>query len=234
MVPVDDEIPAKISQAISRKVQSANFLNLSVRKAKALIRQLAREAICEAYSEHFPPKVYEVRNDRFGNPEWPDVSVHIANIVGVGTIATVECWIGHDFDDDRALEDVAVRVALKPEVIAFKRVVNAPPAKEPPEHWPTGGRQTPIKILGSNFRTDIGYTVDFGAHRATKVTIADPSTLVVMTPPAEEASQVDIAIRGDDGLAVRIPQGFRYENMGGNVVEQLGEQQQKNQGNLAY
>jgi hypothetical protein len=140
MVPVDDEIPAKISQAISRKVQSANFLNLSVRKAKALIRQLAREAICEAYSEHFPPKVYEVRNDRFGNPEWPDVSVHIANIVGVGTIATVECWIGHDFDDDRALEDVAVRVALKPEVIAFKRVVNAPPAKEPPEHWPTGGK----------------------------------------------------------------------------------------------
>jgi hypothetical protein len=99
-----------------------------------------------------------------------------------------------------------------------------------------GGMQgeQPIRITGANFRTDIGYTVYFGARRATKVTILDPSTLVAMSPPSSEPATVDIAVRGDDGLAVRMPQAFRYENMAGNVVEQLGESQQKNQGNLAY
>ena len=138
LIPVDDEIPGKVSAAISRKVQSANLLNMSVRKARDHIRQLAREAIADAYSEHFAPKVYVVRDDRLGRPAWPDAYVQITTVVGAGTVAVISPWVGHDWDDDRSLETIPVRVQLKPEVIAFRKVVNAPPERDPAALWPTG------------------------------------------------------------------------------------------------
>jgi hypothetical protein len=82
--------------------------------------------------------------------------------------------------------------------------------------------QQPVKILGENFRTDIGYSVYFGSKRAQSVTILDPQTLLVMTPQADEPKVVDLMIRADDGPAWRIEAGYKFEEMGGSVVEGLG------------
>jgi hypothetical protein len=96
------------------------------------------------------------------------------------------------------------------------------------------GRQ-PVTIGGRNFRTDIGYTVYFGTKQAEQVTILDPETLRVITPQSSEAGDVDVTIRADDGAAFRITNGFHYEDVGGNVVEQMGSGPAKTKkGNLAY
>ncbi len=81
----------------------------------------------------------------------------------------------------------------------------------------------PVRITGKNFRADIGYTVYFGNKKAATVTLLNPKTLLVSSPSREDAGDVDITIRADDGQAFRIDKGFRYENMGGSVVENLGE-----------
>lgn len=95
--------------------------------------------------------------------------------------------------------------------------------------------QTPIQIKGMNFRTDIGYTVFFGIHMSPQVTIIDPETLLVAAPQVDEAGQVDITIRADDGQAFRIVSAFEYQDVGGNVVEQLGSGPTKREGgSLAY
>lgn len=95
--------------------------------------------------------------------------------------------------------------------------------------------ENPVKIGGRNFRTDIGYTVYFGNQRARQVTILDQETLLVITPPRDEAGDVDVTIRADDGAAFRIAGGFHYEDRGGNVVEHLGAGPTKSKkGNLAY
>jgi hypothetical protein len=102
-----------------------------------------------------------------------------------------------------------------------------------PRHGHLTGEQ-PVNIGGQNFRTDIGYTVYFGAQAASRVIVQSTENLVAVTPGASEPGPVDVTIRGDDGTAVRIREGYNYENMGGNVVEQLGDQQQNQGGNLAY
>jgi hypothetical protein len=93
-----------------------------------------------------------------------------------------------------------------------------------------------VKILGKNFRQDIGYTVYFGTKKSAQVTIVDPETLLATTPAGAKAGQVDVMIRSDDGNAFRIPQIFKFEDMGGSVVEGLGTGtvQKKERGNLAY
>ena len=93
-----------------------------------------------------------------------------------------------------------------------------------PRAGATQGAQS-VRILGANFRADIGYTVFFGVRRASSVTIADPQTLLVTTPARDEPGPVDITIRADDGNAWKIAQGFRYENMAGSVIQGLGESQ---------
>ena len=93
-----------------------------------------------------------------------------------------------------------------------------------------------VKIVGKNFRQDIGYTVYFGTKKSQQVTIVDPETLLAVTPTGIKPGQVDVMIRADDGNAFRIPQGFKFEDMGGSVVEGLGSGGVKKQdkGNLAY
>ncbi len=82
----------------------------------------------------------------------------------------------------------------------------------------------PIKILGQHFRNDIGYTVYFGSKRAGNVTILNPETLLAVSPQVDAPGPVDITIRADNGPAWRISKAFKYEDMGGSVVEGLGEQ----------
>ncbi|MDQ3034125.1 MAG: IPT/TIG domain-containing protein [Myxococcota bacterium] len=82
--------------------------------------------------------------------------------------------------------------------------------------------EQPVRISGSNFRQDIGYTVYFGATRATQVTIMDDNTLLVATP-SHDPGAVDVVIAADDGPAYRIVNGFTYNDQGGNVMEQVGE-----------
>lgn len=96
-----------------------------------------------------------------------------------------------------------------------------------------GGDQT-VEIQGKNFRTDIGYTVYFGNAKAKSVTIRSPDSLVTTTPQNSEGT-VDVTVRADDGNAFLIKKAFTYENMGGSVVEGLGETgERKQKGNLAY
>ena len=95
-----------------------------------------------------------------------------------------------------------------------------------------GGEQT-VMIKGKHFRTDIGYAVYFGNAKASAVSIKDTETLVVTTPQNEEGP-VDVTVRADDGNAFRMKQAFKYENMGGNVVEGLGENAAKKSGNLSF
>lgn len=102
-----------------------------------------------------------------------------------------------------------------------------------PQAGATQGEQ-PVKIVGDNFRTDIGYTVYFGQKKSDKVTIMDESTLLVQSPPVDDPGQVDIIIVSDNGPAWKIPQGFKYEDMSGNVMERVGETEGKAKGKLAY
>lgn len=93
-----------------------------------------------------------------------------------------------------------------------------------------------VKILGKNFRQDIGYTVYFGSKKSKQVTILNPETILVSTPTGMDVGSVDIMIRADDGNAWRISDGFKFEDMGGSVVESLGSgaSGDKAKGNLAY
>lgn len=94
----------------------------------------------------------------------------------------------------------------------------------------------PVKILGSHLRQDIGYTVYFGTRKSKQVTILDPETLLVSTPSNNDPGTVDIMIRADNGGAWRVKDGFKFEDMGGSVVEGLGNDAagKANKGNLAY
>ena len=92
-----------------------------------------------------------------------------------------------------------------------------------------------VKISGRNLRSDIGYTVYFGAQKASQVMIMDPETLMVRTPAGNAPGAVDIMIRADNGAAWRIREGFRFEDMSGSIIERLGEPAEAQpKGNLAY
>jgi hypothetical protein len=95
------------------------------------------------------------------------------------------------------------------------------------------GDQT-VEIQGENFRTDIGYTVYFGQQKAKQVSIRSKETLAVTTPSGDPGP-VDVTIRADDGNAFKLKQAFRYEDMGGSVVEGLGNTgEAKQKGNLQF
>lgn len=94
-----------------------------------------------------------------------------------------------------------------------------------------------VRILGENFRQDIGYTIYFGTKKTNSVTIRNPETIEVTTPSGMDPGEVDIMIRADDGSAFKIAQAFKFEDMGGSVVEGLGADGQpsgKEKGNLAF
>ncbi len=93
--------------------------------------------------------------------------------------------------------------------------------------------QTPVKIHGQNFRTDIGYTVFFGTQASPRVTIVDSETLQVVAPQVDTEGPVDVTVRADDGQAFRIS-SFEYQDVGGNVVEQLGGGNRRERGSLSY
>jgi hypothetical protein len=91
-----------------------------------------------------------------------------------------------------------------------------------------------VEIKGENFRTDIGYTVYFGTAKAKSVSIRSTDSLLVTTPSGP-VGPVDVTLRADDGHAFVMKQGFRYEDMGGSVVEGLGKSETvKQKGNLPY
>jgi hypothetical protein len=91
-----------------------------------------------------------------------------------------------------------------------------------------------VEILGKNFRSDIGYTVYFGSAKAKNVTIRGNEALVVTTPSGSPGS-IDVTVRADDGNAFLMKQAFKYEDMGGSVVEGLGETaDRKDKGSLAF
>ena len=90
-----------------------------------------------------------------------------------------------------------------------------------PRTGATAGEQA-ISIRGRNFRSDISYTVYFGNKRSERSTLLDDTTLLVATPTVDEAGPVDVIIAADNGPAYRIREGFNYEEMGGNIMENVG------------
>ena len=96
----------------------------------------------------------------------------------------------------------------------------------------------PVRILGKNFRQDIGYTIYFGTKKTNTVTIRDPETIEVLTPQGMPEGKVDIMIRADDGNAFRIADAYQFKNMGGSVIGGLGsgsgDTKKEDKGNLAY
>ena len=100
----------------------------------------------------------------------------------------------------------------------------------------TQGEQ-PVKIIGSNFRQDIGYSVYFGTRKAGNVTILGPETLLVTTPNRVEIGTVDVLIQTDTGVTYKLPKGFEFKDMGGNVIGGIGEAveaKKEEKGNLAF
>lgn len=96
-----------------------------------------------------------------------------------------------------------------------------------------GGQQ--VRIVGENFRTDIGYTVYFGSLKAKTVTLLDSETMIALSPQQTQKGAVDVTVASDNGPAFRIKNGYRYEDMSGNVMEQFGEGPAKSEkSNLAY
>src|SRR5690606_28307399 len=91
-----------------------------------------------------------------------------------------------------------------------------------PRAGATAGDQA-VKILGNNFRQDIGYTVYFGNKRSERATIMDEHTLVVATPMMDDPATVDVVVVADNGPAYRIASGFTFQDQGGNVMQQVGE-----------
>ena len=90
-----------------------------------------------------------------------------------------------------------------------------------PQAGPTDG-DTRVTITGHNFRTDIGYTIYFGSQRAQRVAVADPDTLLVVTPRQHEAGEVDIQVIPDTGVGLRIVNGFSYSDGSGGGESSMG------------
>jgi len=78
-----------------------------------------------------------------------------------------------------------------------------------PNQGPVHGEQ-PVKIVGKNFRTDIGYTVYFGSVRSPSVTILDDKTIIAEAPVEDSPKEVDVTLYADDGSAFRIKSGYRF------------------------
>ena len=100
----------------------------------------------------------------------------------------------------------------------------------------TNGDQ-PVRILGANFRQDIGYTIYFGTKKSKSVTILDPETILATTPQRVQPGDVDIMIRADDGNAFKIPGVFKFEDMGGDVMGGMGNApaaKEEEKGNLQF
>jgi hypothetical protein len=98
-----------------------------------------------------------------------------------------------------------------------------------------GGAQgeQPVRIVGQNFRQDIGYTIYFGTKRTMSVTIRDPETMEVVTPQGNAEGKVDIMIRTDDGNAYRIADGFTFMASATDGAGSVGPAKEQ-KGNLAY
>ncbi len=82
--------------------------------------------------------------------------------------------------------------------------------------------EQPVRIIGNNFRRDIGYTVYFGTRASVRSTILDDHTLLVATPNSDDPELVDVIVAADDGPAYRITGAYQYEDMGGNVMQNVG------------
>jgi hypothetical protein len=89
--------------------------------------------------------------------------------------------------------------------------------------------EQPVKIIGKNFRTDIGYTVYFGTQRATSVTILSDSEILVTTPMVDEPETVDVFLTADNGPAFKLAQAFSFQQ----GSEEAGSGTDS-RGNLAY
>lgn len=67
-----------------------------------------------------------------------------------------------------------------------------------------------VRIEGSGFRNDIGYTVYFGTQRASSVMVEGESVLIATTPGVDSPREVDVRIVADNGKTFLLKKAFRY------------------------
>ncbi len=79
-----------------------------------------------------------------------------------------------------------------------------------PNRGPVDAEQS-VRILGDNFRTDVGYTVYFGSVKSPAVTILNDKTIMAEVPAEQTPQAVDVTLYSDDGVAFRIKQGYRFD-----------------------
>jgi hypothetical protein len=97
-----------------------------------------------------------------------------------------------------------------------------------PRFGSTNGEQ-PVRIIGKNFRQDIGYTIYFGNKKSEQLALRDPETIEVMTPTGMAAGPVDIMIRADNGNAFKVVQAYEFRE-----TQQPGAVSKEDKGNLAF
>jgi hypothetical protein len=115
LIPINDEIEHKVRANVTKRCSEASVLNLGELVAEEHLRQIAIEAIVEAYNEHCAPKAF-TRSEN-----WPD-----AKVVINGDIAVIRPWLGHDYDTDSAgTKAINVRVILEPQLHDFNKAKGA-------------------------------------------------------------------------------------------------------------
>lgn len=75
-----------------------------------------------------------------------------------------------------------------------------------------------VRILGSNLRLDIGYTVYFGPDASHQVAILNDGTLEAVTPRKRSPGLVDVIVRADNGKVFRLENAFKYVNQAGTLL----------------
>jgi len=67
-----------------------------------------------------------------------------------------------------------------------------------------------VRIEGTGFRNDMGYTVYFGTQRASSVMVEGENALIATTPGVDAPREVDVRIVADNGKTFLLKKAFRY------------------------
>ncbi len=86
-----------------------------------------------------------------------------------------------------------------------------------------------VQILGSGFEQNMGIAVYFGNQKSDNVVVKSSKELVVTTPSADKAVQVDVRILTDNGKQLVVKRGFRYVQEQGMDIRDLTKRQSQRQ-----
>jgi hypothetical protein len=80
----------------------------------------------------------------------------------------------------------------------------------------------PIKIRGSGFNPQTGYTVYFGADKSPHVVVSGSDSITATTPRASKPGRVDVRLLTDAGEEYLLRNAFRYIEKGDLDIRDFG------------